>query len=94
MGWPGAVPSIKRGYRGVLVSGDEKVVEVPAMPPREFMDSIGAGDAFDAAFLQGMLEGRAIGDAARMGVAAATMSIEGVGGTETFPKRQGLSLGV
>jgi sugar/nucleoside kinase (ribokinase family) len=93
--WEGfGTVAIKRGDRGVLVRGRKEVVEVPAIPPREFLDSIGAGDAFDAAFLQGMLEGRPIGEAARMGVTAATMSIEGVGGTETFPKRQRLVPGI
>lgn len=84
------VIAIKRGERGALVREGRELVDVPAIPPRQFVDSIGAGDSFDAAFLQGILEGRAIGDAARMGVWAATMSIEGTGGTETFPTREEL----
>jgi sugar/nucleoside kinase (ribokinase family) len=86
--------AIKRGERGVLVRGDEDMEEIPTVPPRQFVDSIGAGDAFDAAFLQGMLEGRSIGEAARMGMSAATMSIEGIGGTETFPTREELTPGI
>ncbi len=77
--------AIKRGEKGALVKDDKEKVEIPAVPPQQFVDSIGAGNAFDAAFLQGMLEGKDIREAARMGISAATMSIEGVGGSETFP---------
>lgn len=84
--------AIKRGERGVLVKDDEAMAEIPAVPPGQFVDSIGAGDAFDAAFLQGILEGRPTAEAAGMGVSAATMSIEGIGGTETFPRREELAV--
>jgi len=84
------VVAIKRGERGALVSDGRETAAIPAVPPRRFVDSIGVGDAFDAAFLQGMLEGRPITAASVMGVRAATMSIEGTGGNEAFPSRERL----
>ncbi len=82
--------AIKLGAKGVLIKDEKHLEKIPAIPPKEFIDSIGAGDSFDAGFLQGLLEGRDIVNSAKMGVMAATMSIEGIGGTEAFPTRDKL----
>jgi sugar/nucleoside kinase (ribokinase family) len=82
--------AIKLGAKGVLIKDEKHLEKIPAIPPKEFIDSIGAGDSFDAGFLQGYLEGHDIVSSAKMGVMTATMSIEGIGGTETFPKRENL----
>ena len=82
--------AIKQGAKGVLVKSSTEKVQIPAIPPKKFVDSIGAGDAFDAGFLQGALEEKDIITAAKMGITAATMSIEGIGGTDTFPSRKDL----
>lgn len=82
--------AIKLGSKGVLVREKDKTFEIPSIPPKVFMDSIGAGDSFDAGFLQGILEGKGMIKAAKMGIMGATMSIEGIGGTETFPDRETL----
>ncbi|HMF33882.1 MAG TPA: carbohydrate kinase family protein [Candidatus Lokiarchaeia archaeon] len=83
--------TVKLGERGVLVKGGGETFEVPAVPPKTFEDSIGAGDAFDAGFLQGILEGQPLEVAAKMGVTTASLSLEGVGGTATFPAREQLN---
>ncbi|MHA1336795.1 MAG: PfkB family carbohydrate kinase [Promethearchaeota archaeon] len=63
---------------------------VPTMTPKRFIDTIGAGDSFDAGFLQGLIEGRDIINSANMGIKTATLSIEGVGGSSAFPTREEL----
>jgi 2-dehydro-3-deoxygluconokinase len=82
--------AIKLGEKGVLVKDKEVTELIPAIQPKVFVDSIGAGDAFDAGFIQGLLEGTDIKTAGMMGVLAASMSIEGIGSTENFPTRDKL----
>ncbi|MHA1293037.1 MAG: carbohydrate kinase family protein [Promethearchaeota archaeon] len=82
--------AIKLGAKGVFVKDKNTQQQIPAIPPKNFVDSIGAGDSFDAGFIQGLLEGKDIVNAARMGVKAATLSIEGVGGSSSFPTRADL----
>jgi sugar/nucleoside kinase (ribokinase family) len=82
--------AIKLGAKGVLVKDKEVMEQLPAIRPKVIIDSIGAGDAFDAAFIQGLLEGKDIKTAGMMGVLAASMSIEGIGSTENFPTRDKL----
>lgn len=54
------------------------------------VDPIGAGDAFDAAFLAGVLEGKDLWDCGRMGAVAGAMSTETDGDTEGYPDRSKL----
>ena len=82
--------AIKQGAKGVLIKNDFLMEQIPAIPPKKFVDSIGAGDSFDAGFLQGLLEEKDIITAAKMGVKAASLSIEATGGTESFPFRKDL----
>jgi 2-dehydro-3-deoxygluconokinase len=79
--------AIKLGEKGVLVMDKNKRVKIPAIQPKIIIDSIGAGDAFDAGFLQGLLEGKDIEIAGKMGIKAASMSLEGIDSTEKFPTR-------
>jgi 2-dehydro-3-deoxygluconokinase len=79
--------AVKMGEKGVLVKDKTQTTEIPAITPREFVDSIGAGDSFDAGFLQGLMEGKSLEESAKIGVFSASKSIEGVGGSLSFPTR-------
>lgn len=83
---------IKLGPKGAFIKDKNIEQLIPALFPERFVDTIGAGDSFDAGFLQGILEEMSLQEATKMGIKAATMSIEGVGGTETFPLRTNLKL--
>ncbi len=81
-----AVPIVvfTRAARGceLLVDGRQRRVGVH---PARLRDPTGAGDAFAAAFLLALAEGRGPVDAARLGAAAASIVIEGRGG-EALPR--------
>ncbi len=81
---------IKLGEKGVLIISRGTKYHIPVVTPKKFTDSIGAGDAFDAGFLQGLLEGMPVEKAGNIGALAASLSLAGVGGSETFPNRADL----
>ena len=84
--WPGdeiPVPSVIRvGARGAIVEG----VEVP--PPRaaSVVDEVGAGDAFAAGFVYGLLNGWSPTECARAGNVIAAGPLAGTGDWETLPR--------
>lgn len=71
VGETGATIVAKLGADGALVADPDGVVRVPA-PPTTPVDTIGAGDAFNAAFLTGVLRGRDLPDAVRDAVGLAS----------------------
>lgn len=81
--------AIKDGARGAVVANHDKTVAIPAFPCH-CVDPIGAGDAFNAAFLCGLLEGREVGESGRMGGLAGALATENYGDTEGYPSRETL----
>ena len=75
------VVAMKLGADGGLVFAPDAVTRVDA-PSGDVIDAIGAGDAFDAGFLLGWLDGRAPEDCLRLAVACGSLSVRAVGGTE------------
>jgi 2-dehydro-3-deoxygluconokinase len=84
--WPGgeiSVPSVVRiGARGAIVAGEV----VP--PPRtaSVVDEIGAGDAFAAGFVYGLLHGWSPSACAHAGNVIAACALAGTGDWETLPR--------
>ncbi len=66
---------VHKGAGGALVSSGGQVVEVPAFPIDAIADVTGAGDAAVAGLVTGLLEGRDLVTAARMGQAAAAIKL-------------------
>lgn len=78
----GPVVAVKLGAAGGLAvagAGSDVRVVAPSVP---VVDTTGAGDAFDAGFLAGWLDGRPLGDTLRLAVACGVLSLRAVGGTE------------
>jgi sugar/nucleoside kinase (ribokinase family) len=75
----GPVVVLKRGAGGVLVVGPEGRLAVPS-PKAEVVDTTGAGDAFNAGFLAGRLQGRTLEEAARLGTNCGAQSVATAGG--------------
>jgi sugar/nucleoside kinase (ribokinase family) len=82
--------AIKRGAAGALVSDGRDVLDQPAVPvdPALIREAVGAGDAFDAGFLDALVRGGDIATAARWGTAAASLSLTGGGGARGIRDRR------
>ena len=61
-----------------------RLLPVPA-PAVDVIDTTGAGDSFDAGFLRAWMDGAALTDCLRLGVACGSLSTRGLGGTATQP---------
>ncbi|MBI3963349.1 MAG: sugar kinase, partial [Deinococcus sp.] len=67
------VVALKLGAQGALAgNGTTRCVATP--PAVTVIDPVGAGDAFDAAFLFGTLRGLSLGEQLRLAVAAGTIT--------------------
>ena len=79
---------VKRGKLGCAAYEDARLVaENPAFRV-DVVDSVGAGDAFDAGFLLGVSKGYSVNSCASMGNATAALTISKAGGpTKRFPSR-------
>ncbi|MFV2063128.1 MAG: carbohydrate kinase family protein [Chloroflexota bacterium] len=84
------VVAIKRGSLGVVVSDGRIVVDQPAIPVLATVvrEAVGAGDAFDAGFLDALIRGTTAGEAARFATATAALSLSGRGGAEGITSRE------
>ena len=66
------------GAEGAVVVTRDAVERVPAFEVT-VVDTSGCGDAFSAGYLRGLSLGRSLGDAARLGCAAASFVAQGLG---------------
>lgn len=82
---------IKRGAAGVTVVSGEERADVAARPV-PVVDTIGAGDAFTAGFLSGLLDHLGVVESAERGVAVAAFSVAAEGDWEGLPTRSELTL--
>lgn len=80
---------VKRGALGCLLLTDEGVEEIPAFPV-DAVDTTGAGDAFDAGFVAGIVRGCKASEAARWGSAVAALKIGKKGAWTGLPSREEL----
>jgi adenosine kinase len=64
------------GENGSLVLSREKEQRVPAIPVTQVVDPTGAGDAYRAGLIKGLIMGKPIVEAARMGAVCAAYSVE------------------
>jgi len=80
-----AAVALTRGSDGVLVGTAAEVVAVPAAPPPRVVDQTGAGDVFAGTVAARLALGDELLDAVRLGTAAASLSVQGRGGTGFLP---------
>ncbi|CAN5289703.1 sugar kinase [soil metagenome] len=74
------------GERGALVFHESKFIEMPAFPvPGGCRDTTGAGDAFHAGFLFGMLQGEEIEACLTLGCAVAALKCRRLGARAGLP---------
>lgn len=75
--------AVKNGPRGALLYSGGTLTEVPPIAVQP-MDTIGAGDSFNAGFLSGYIRGASLEECCRRGNASAALSTLRSGGTEAF----------
>ena len=83
--------AIKDGAKGAVVGDKNQVAEIPPFPCC-CVDPIGAGDAFNGAFLCGVLEGKNVIDCGRMGAVAGALATETYGDIEGYPSREQMEI--
>jgi len=76
---------VKQGGKGALVATEAGELRVPAFPVEQIVDTIGAGDGFDAGFIAARLGGLDLAEAARWGHAVAAHALGVRGDWEGFP---------
>ncbi len=76
------------GKDGALVLEQGKLHCIPSFPVGAVADTTGAGDAFAAGVVVGMLEGLGWVEAARLGCAVAAIKIASLGARRGLPDRQ------
>jgi 2-dehydro-3-deoxygluconokinase len=80
--------AVKLGDKGCLLGHDGRLVAVPPFVPETAVDATGAGDAFDGAFLHGLVSGLSPEEAARLAVVCAALSLRKRGALGGLPHRE------
>lgn len=83
------VAVIKCGSRGsILVKKDGEVSEMPSFLNSHVVDSIGAGDSFNAGFIYGYVKGMSLSECQRLGNLTGAVNTTAAGGTGAFTSRE------
>ncbi len=75
---------IKLGAGGALLQTKDKTIYVPSIPV-DIMDTVGAGDTFDAGLLCGYLKGWELEKSLQLAVVCGALSLQAAGGTAAQP---------
>lgn len=78
------IVAVKMGADGGLAIEGDTVVQAPAIPV-EIVDTVGAGDTFDAGFIYGFLGGWPLQKSLKLGIACGSLSTQKSGGLEGQP---------
>ena len=79
--------AVKNGAKGAIVGDGDGLTEIPPFPCAS-IDPVGAGDAFNAPLICGILEGKDVADCGRMGAVAGALATETYGDTEGYPSME------
>lgn len=75
------------GERGVIWASKDGIRKIPALTVN-VVDSVGAGDAFNAGLAVGLSENRPLPEAIALGITAASLSTEKRETIESYPYRE------
>jgi sugar/nucleoside kinase (ribokinase family) len=76
--------AIKLGAQGGLVHHRETLIELPPLPV-DIVDTVGAGDSFDAGFLYGFLNHWSLKRMLNLALVCGSLSTQAAGGTDAQP---------
>ncbi|MCL6633639.1 MAG: sugar kinase [Alicyclobacillus herbarius] len=85
LGFHGRGVVVKCGAEGAVVSEDGHITRVPACPVPQVVDTVGAGDGFNAGFIAGMLAEWSTEKAARLGAVVGAYAVTRVGDNTGYP---------
>jgi sugar/nucleoside kinase (ribokinase family) len=75
---------VKQGAEGAFAVQASQTAFAPSIPST-VVDTVGAGDSFDAGFLYGYLNGWSVGKSLQLGTACGSLSTRAAGGTQGQP---------
>ena len=81
------VVAVKSGIQGAFAIQAGKTTYAPALPV-QVVDTVGAGDNFDAGFIYGWLSGWSLEKSLQLAVACGSLSTRGPGGVSSQPTLQ------
>ena len=86
------IVAIKNGARGTLICTPDRTFHQPAVivPEDQIVETVGAGDTFDAAFVTAFLSGWSVERCAKFAAAAAASSLRGAGAVSSLASREEL----
>ncbi|WP_077913467.1 sugar kinase [Paenilisteria rocourtiae] len=76
---------IKRSAEGAVGSDQQTIFDAAPFKPRAVVDTVGAGDGFDAGFISALLKGRSFEQALRFANAVGSMVVSVKGDNEGLP---------
>ena len=82
------VVAVTNGEDGAVIGFGDEVVDVPPYSPGGPIDTTAAGDAFNGAFIHGLLNGMSVADAGRLGTITAGLKLRQRGAIGGMPSRQ------
>jgi sugar/nucleoside kinase (ribokinase family) len=76
--------AVKMGEEGAMLWSDGRTIRQPVFPNSRIVDTIGAGDSFDAGFIHGYIRNAPPEECLRLGALAGAINTTGAGGTTAF----------
>ena len=83
---------VKKGVNGATAYADNGVLHAGAYLNNYFVDAIGAGDSFNAGFINGFLKGYDLFECLQLGNLAGAINTTAAGGTAAFPNINSVKL--
>jgi sugar/nucleoside kinase (ribokinase family) len=81
------IAAVTRDARGSVIVTKDRVIDIPASPAVQVVDTTGAGDIYAAGFLFGLTSGASLEECGRLGGLAAASIISHVGARPRTPLR-------
>ena len=86
--WGAREVIVKQGGQGCSFLYQDNLINVPAFPVKIVVDTTGAGDLFDAAFIYGLIQSDSLPKAAQIANLVASYAVQKLGTCESFPERR------
>ncbi len=86
--WGAGEVIVKQGAAGCSFLHQDNLINVPAFPTKIVIDSTGAGDLFNAAFIYGMIQSDSIPRSVQIANLVASYAVQKQRTCESFPERR------